>query len=287
VTAAAEKDLGGEPVAWENPLIPNKKLRALYVAMVELRLLGEHFAQRKRRPVGHLEAVRGEEGCRVSTTFDLKAGDLTSDGAAGVATSFLRGAKLADVIRGENGAPGQLPVVAETTVRLHLAMGAAVVLKASRSTPKSVTPKSKGALLIAYVHRDELAVTEWKPLLRFAAEQVLPMIFVVLPGAAQKNAGQLSLVSSKCGVPGIPVDAADPVALFRVAQESMLRARAGGGPVLMECIPFHVAGKKAEPADPIRTMQEFLLHRKIVDEAWLQGVANKFAARLKAVVQQG
>ena len=226
--------------------------------------------------------VRGEEGCRVSTSFDLKSGDLTSEGSSGVATSFLRGAKLADLVHrastsGTNkatagDAPGQLPALARTVDRLHLAIGAALALNATR----------KSALLIAYVDTGEATLAEWKPLLRLAAEQMVPMIFVVLPGVSQKNSGQLGLVSSKCGVPGIPVDAADPVALFRVAQESMLRARAGGGPVLMECIPFQLAGRKAVVADPIQTMQEFLLHRKIVDEAWLNGVQTRFLARLQA-----
>jgi TPP-dependent pyruvate/acetoin dehydrogenase alpha subunit len=119
---------------------------------------------------------------------------------------------------------------------------------------------------------------------RFAGAQALPVIFVVQAGAAGNKAagrpGQLSLASSACGVPGIPVDAADPVALYRVAQESTLRARAGGGPVLMECIPFRIAGSRAAPADPIITMQQFLLHRGIVSEAWLRNVEDRFGRRL-------
>jgi TPP-dependent pyruvate/acetoin dehydrogenase alpha subunit len=78
------------------------------------------------------------------------------------------------------------------------------------------------------------------------------------------------------------VDAADPVALYRVAQESMLRARAGGGPVLMECIPFQLPGKRTESADPILTMRQFMLPRGVATEAWFQSVSNRFAARLKA-----
>ena len=278
MTAAIKKGLAAEePVAWENPLIPNKRLRALYVAMVESRLLDEHMGKRPGRATDRPKSIRGEEGCRVSTTLDLKTGDLTSEGAVGVATGFLLGAKLADVIlSAKSAAPGQLPAVAAATDRLNLAMGAALILKSTR----------KGGLLIVYVHSDEIALPAWKPLLRFASEQILSVIFVVLPAAAGTKAivkpGQLSLTSSKCGVPGITVDAADPVALYRVAQESMLRARAGGGPVLIECIRFHIAGQKAAPADPIETMRDFLLHRKIVDQAWLRGVEDSFRARLMA-----
>jgi TPP-dependent pyruvate/acetoin dehydrogenase alpha subunit len=283
VTVAAKTQAeGGEPVAWENPLIPNKKLRALYVAMLELRLLDE-FAGKFQG----WDAVCGEEGCRVSTTFDLKPGDLTSEVTNGAATGFLRGIKLADVVHrskssgkgraaaGRIDHAGQIPAMVEALDQLHLALGAATALKATK----------KGALVIAYVHYDEVTRTEWKPVLRFAAQNVLPVIFVVLAGDSTRGLGQLSLAANKCGLPGIPVDAADPVALYRVAQESMLRGRAGGGPVLMECVPFHIAARTSAPADPVHTMQEFLLHRRIVDEAWLRGVESKFKSRLEATGQ--
>ena len=76
-------EMEAAPVAGENPLIPNKKLCALYTAMVELRLLEEFLALKRRPKVGSAGGTRGEEGCRVSTAIDLKPGDLTSDGAAG------------------------------------------------------------------------------------------------------------------------------------------------------------------------------------------------------------
>ena len=145
--------------------------------------------------------------------------------------------------------------------------------------------KQRHLLTVAYVDRGELSLPEWKPILRFAGAHALPTIFVVQGAAAGNRTaarpGQLSLASSACGVPGIPVDAADPVALYRVAQESMLRARAGGGPVLMECIPFQIAGKKSAAADPIATMKQFLLQRKIVSEAWCGEVAARFQNRMK------
>jgi len=261
--------------SWENPLIPNKKLRELYAAMVELRLLEEHLGNRQRRksPV-HLH--RGEEGCLVSTVLSLNPGDLTSESSTGIAIEFLRGAKLKEVLgrtaKSAKRSPTELPAAGDIAARLHVAIGAAIALAALR----------KGALAVAYIPAGDLGFKQWKPILKLAAAHAAPILFVVLPARASSKPGQLSLVASACGVPGIPVDAADPVALYRVAQESMLRARAGGGPVLMECIPFQLPGKRADDADPIQTMQQFMLPRGVATEAWFQGVASRFAARLKA-----
>src|SRR5271156_3747145 len=106
MTAATSKKSRAQtkPAAkWENPLIPNKKLRALYTAMVELRLLEEFVAglqkAKKTKPAARLHTAPGEEACFVSTLIDLEPGDLTSDAHRGVATEFLRGDKLPLLVR--------------------------------------------------------------------------------------------------------------------------------------------------------------------------------------------
>ncbi len=258
---------------WENPLIPNKKLRELYAAMVELRLLEAHFNKPRR---GRKSAIRpasthGEEGCRASTILSLKLGDLTSEPVPGIATPFLRGAKLATLLATGPAKPN-LPPATDPTTRLHLAIGAALTLASQK----------RGSLVAAYIYPGELGLREWNPILRLASAHTAPILFVVLPSAATRADGQLSLASTACGVPGIPVDAADPVALYRVAQESTLRIRSGG-PVLMECIPFHIPGRPPEQADPIHTMQQFLLPRGIATNDWFQSVADRFRTRLNKI----
>ena len=38
-----------EPGPQENPLIPNKKLRQMFVAMTEMKMLDEHIAELQRK----------------------------------------------------------------------------------------------------------------------------------------------------------------------------------------------------------------------------------------------
>jgi TPP-dependent pyruvate/acetoin dehydrogenase alpha subunit len=78
------------------------------------------------------------------------------------------------------------------------------------------------------------------------------------------------------------VDADDAVAIYRVAQESIGRARIGGGPALIECVPFDVrgAGKRAAASDGIAGLESYLVQRKVVTKVWMEREAKAFARQV-------
>jgi TPP-dependent pyruvate/acetoin dehydrogenase alpha subunit len=94
-----------EPGPQENPLIPNKKLRQMFVAMTEMRVLDEYIAehiaglQRGRKARQRLDSTSGQEACRVSTAIDLEPGDLVSDAHTGVAMELLAGAPVDSLLQ--------------------------------------------------------------------------------------------------------------------------------------------------------------------------------------------
>jgi TPP-dependent pyruvate/acetoin dehydrogenase alpha subunit len=105
-------------------------------------------------------------------------------------------------------------------------------------------------------------------------------------GEKRGGVANLSAKTARWGVPGIPVDAGDAVALYRVAQESMGRTRGGDGPVLIECVEYRVEGKGgSDPVDPLIPMKEFLLSRKVCTKAWLKGAGDRLRRRITAVGQ--
>ncbi|ROO85648.1 pyruvate dehydrogenase E1 component alpha subunit [Actinocorallia herbida] len=65
------------------------------------------------------------------------------------------------------------------------------------------------------------------------------------------------------GMVGVTVDGNDPVATYRVIKEAVDRARAGGGPTLVEAVTFrfegHYAGDSAKyiPAEQLAEMREY------------------------------
>jgi TPP-dependent pyruvate/acetoin dehydrogenase alpha subunit len=139
-------------------------------------------------------------------------------------------------------------------------------------------------VVVAYVRNGELAKWQWRQVLELISKLDLPMIVVVLPWKTEKKKGSMTSLSSKArswGLPGIPVDASDAVALYRVAQESLGRTRMGGGPVLIECVAYKTEGAKDDSLDdPLLQMKDFLLGRKVCTEAWLQNTGDSLRRRL-------
>jgi acetoin:2,6-dichlorophenolindophenol oxidoreductase subunit alpha len=87
--------------------------------------------------------------------------------------------------------------------------------------------------------------------------------------------------TARWGVPGIPVDAGDAVALYRVAQESLGRTRGGDGPVLIECVAYPMDGSGGGAgSDPLGQMKEFLLGRKVCSKAWLERAGSGLRRRV-------
>jgi TPP-dependent pyruvate/acetoin dehydrogenase alpha subunit len=280
----------------ENPLVPNKKLRQMYVAMVEARVLDEHIARVQKRVKSlkgrkKLESIRGQEACRVSTAIDLGPGDLVSDSQAGVVMDLLAGEKVSSLLKrvaalhsGKKAKSAKadgvsarlLPWIEDAGERLRMAMGAAL----------SFRTLGRANVVVAYVRHGEVARGVWRQVLGLASELELPLIFVVLPpvkGEKRNDVANLSAKTARWGVPGIPVDVGDAVALYRVAQESMGRTRGGDGPVLIECIQCRVKGKSAGASfDPVVQMAKFLLDRKVCTKTWLESAGEGLRRRIAA-----
>jgi TPP-dependent pyruvate/acetoin dehydrogenase alpha subunit len=287
--------------AWENPLIPNARLRQIYRAMLQVRMLARALRGRRRGGV-----TLGLEACLVSASVDLGPGDLVSDALAGGVVEFLRGAKLGVVLgrdqvstkRGvtaDCGAAAPLPATADVAERIWAALGAAAALKAEaaraniESKAADETARQAGVVVV-FALPGELPAPLWRKALTFAYEKELPVLFVVLPAAQAKGGnvraakmGGVSAMAVRCGVPGIPVDADDAVAIYRVAQESIGHARIGGGTALMECVPFVIegaAGRRSPAADAIVGLQRYLVDRRVATQAWIEREAKSFAMRV-------
>jgi TPP-dependent pyruvate/acetoin dehydrogenase alpha subunit len=241
--------------AFENPLLGHARMRAIYRALIETRLLAPHL--------GEAALPTGLEACWVGTAIDLRPGDLASDHRGGALIEHIRAAGLR---QGSGALPSRdlrrtldFPTEAfagSAADRLLCAVGAAMATRAA----------AQAAAVMAFLERDELSGKEWKHLLRIAAQGNLPLILVAVPGPrkARRNLTELAREASAGRIPVIPVDASDAVALYRVAQESLVRARAEGGTMIVDCIRGQ--------ADPIDLMGAQLVKKRICTTRWLDRV---------------
>jgi hypothetical protein len=282
--------------AWENPLMPNARLRQIYLAMMQARALARLLPARQR-------ASLGLEACLVSPVVDLGPGDLVSDMLAGEVMEFLRRGPVvraqkskARALVADCGSAARLPDTPGVAERVWIALGAAAGLKAEAARPRAETDVEDSTaaqlgVVVVYLLPSELPTALWQKALTFAAEKQLPVVFVVPPAQAKGSKvrpakmGAVSGMALRCGVPGIAVDADDAVAIYRVAQESVVHARIGGGPALLECAPFATlpaAGKRTPAADAVAGLEEYMLHRKVATRAWMEREAKAFARRAAA-----
>jgi TPP-dependent pyruvate/acetoin dehydrogenase alpha subunit len=283
----------GAGEAGENPLVPNAKLRRMYTAMLEARMLDEAVAKKTRRSKGARQAasIQGEEAVRVSTTIELGPDDLVSDVSLSAGMGSILGGDPASLLkrfskpvaRGARtlarGGDRVLPIVDNAEQRMNLALGAASGLKA----------QGRQRVLVAYARKGELSKNAWRKVLEIGAKLELPVIFAVLPGRGRTSKGDeqgewivACEAARAAGVPGMPVDACDAVALYRVVQESLGRARGGDGPVLIECVGWRLEGRRGAPDDPLEHLKESLLARKICTSAWFDQAVRVARRRLTA-----
>jgi TPP-dependent pyruvate/acetoin dehydrogenase alpha subunit len=253
--------------AFESPLISHVRMRAMYRALVETRLL----AQRAGRGSG---LAKGMEACWVGTAIDLREGDLVSvpgnawlpDYVRAVGTrEKARAASRAEAVKAVHALADRVTSRASGLERLLVASGMARAVKAAGNS---------GAVA-AYVGAAELSAAEWKRALTVAMDGDLPLMIVATPA---KGAADISDVVKRMGVktiPVIPVDAGDAVAIYRVTQETLVRARADGGVAVIECVDCRT--------DPVRLLGAQLVKKKICTERWVTAVEPVFRATLGKV----
>ena len=101
--------------------------------------------------------------------------------------------------------------------------------------------------------------------LKVSAAEKLPILFVIEPEARTKIRS----------LPVITVDKNDVVALYRVSQEAIRRAREGHGPTLIEYAEYR-AKKTGPPIDPLDFMENYLKAKNLWSDTWKENLVEQF-----------
>ncbi len=227
------------PVKPHFSLISDDKFRQLYQTMVRLR------ASR-----GASARPRNIEAALAGFAVDLIAGDLV---LAEV------GLFPPDALPLERSG-GAVPVFSYTKQDEALpatAAGAALGLRSA----------GDHGVVVMFCHAGKHHRHLWRASLTSAAQQRLPILFVLMPERNDDERTQASIAAEAvdAGVIAIPVDAADAVAMYRVAFESLARARRRTGPTLILATHYEVEGQKRKTVneDPVSRMKDYLRSKGI------------------------
>ncbi len=262
-----------------HPLISNEKFRQLYATMLKCRMLGE----RRRLLSENDEPAVEHEASAAGIVLDLRREDTLLSSSRDFLTPFIKGVPLKAMLSPDagdkNGAYPPLNILSPSTAeRMNIILGIALNNKT----------KKNGNIAVVFLENSSAAQGVWHEALIAAGVHDLPMIFVVQnavfteqePLKQRTKAKASDAEASTYTFPSIPVDGSDVVAVYRVAQESIARARQDGGPTLIEC-----KRDSQFSHDPIRNMETYLAGRGLFDSEWKEQIAREFARELDAAVK--
>jgi pyruvate dehydrogenase E1 component alpha subunit len=233
----------------ENPLLPHSKLRELHALMVRTRVL-----ERKHPTPGS-----PREALLAATLIQLLPGDLLSGSASDHTIEALAPAGK------EERPAGSLLGASSVESRLQLCAAAARGLQAAGDGVLLAFARV-GALEHGWVAALEWAQTAKLPLLLACADSTN-----AAASASKKRAqpaidfATISLLAKRLKLAVLTVDGEDAVAVYRVMQESVLRARQGGGPSVIWAVMTPTRSIATMPASsqPIARLRGYLAARKI------------------------
>jgi TPP-dependent pyruvate/acetoin dehydrogenase alpha subunit len=301
-----------------NPLISHEKLRQLYSTMLQCRLLEERaqILKKRARFKGNYYAAAGQEATAVGTGIDLRPEDTVALSHGDFILNFIKGVPLTAMFiqlygritspdRGRSAPAhcGYAPlniITLSSTIATQLNMSNDIALANQR--------KKNDNVVVAFSGEGSTSLGFWHEALNFAGVRSLPIVFVcennlLTESASAQLEDKLDNASPKAvgfGFPGITVDGNDAVAVYRVAQEAIERARCGGGPTLIEAqtsrgyrhaeidpanyrAPTEV--EERESTDPIAAMERYLTGKGLFSEAWKNEITEGFQRELDAAIE--
>ena len=262
-------------------LISNEKLIALYAAMLRCQMLEQRI--RAIHGPGRSSAFgRGHEASVVGAVLDLLPEDAISPPPGALAPCLVKGVRLKTIFKWLRTQPEALP--ARYAPRNIIAPGAdlAAQFKAAYRAAHRTAQRSRGAkkkgLVVVFADCAQLTRGAGLDFLRAAAAERLPILFVCHSRPSKED---FAPKARDYGLPGITVDGADVVAVYRVVSEAITHARRGSGPTFIECKPWAAAGaNKRAVGSALRDMEAYLSRKGLFSAKLKTDLAAQFTHEL-------
>jgi pyruvate dehydrogenase E1 component alpha subunit/2-oxoisovalerate dehydrogenase E1 component alpha subunit len=285
------------------PAVPDDDLLALHRQLLKMRLLDQRMLSLQRQGrIGFYGMATGQEASVTGSAYPLRKGDWVFHALRETGVCLWRGTSIQELVCQLIGNSGdvllgrQMPMhfsdrkvnsVAWSSVigtQLPHAMGAAYAAKLLRHDTVCVGYIGDGGTSSGYFHAA----------LNFAAVWKVPAVFfcqnnqwaISVPLAAQTASSSIAVKAEGYGMPGLRVDGNDLLAVIAAQREAVDRARAGGGPTLIESVTFRMGGHSSSD-DPTRYRDAALVElwetRDPVARfgAWLRGKGLLTEARVE------
>lgn len=285
-------------------------LRTLYSVLLKTRMLEEQVLAllRAGKIPGTPVPILGGEATEVGAFIGLQPGDSFSSSQPKLATHVIRGTPLrqvfANLFSGKTPRAAAESIATESVHVVPQASALAGQLDVAAGIALTYRNLGKPNVVVALADDGLAALGFWHEAASLASRHRLPIIFMV-ENCAQSHPGGVGTVQSDddlrdraeaYGFPGITVDGNDIVAVWRVTQESIHRARSGAGPTLIECRTWRWHDESDASAsngrssralsehDPLVHMEHYMKKRGLWKQAWKERLAGDYRAALAKAV---
>ena len=216
-------------------------------------LLARRFDERllslqRQGRIGTFPPISGQEAAHLGAAAVLKPDDWMVPAFREMAADIWRGRPLDSIIVYNNGFSeggrvpadrNDMPIAIPVGSQILHAVGIAWGMKYRNTGQVAMTFFGDGATSQGDFHEG----------LNFAGVFELPVVFVCqnnqwaisIPRTRQTRSATLAQKALAYGIAGVQVDGNDILAVYAAADEAVARARAGGGPTLIECVTYRMA----------------------------------------------
>lgn len=292
------------------PVIDGSLLLKLHRTMLLARRFDERLLSLQRQGrIGTFPPISGQEAAHLGAVADLRASDWVVPAFREMAADIWRGRPLESIIVYNNGFNegiripadrNDMPISVPVGSQILHAVGIAWAMQYRGKDDVAMTFFGDGATSQGDFHEG----------LNFAGVFQLPVVFVCqnnqwaisIPRSKQTRSQTLAQKAIAYGIPGIQVDGNDILAVYAAAKEAVDRARAGGGPTLIECVTYRMAMhttaddpkryrsdaevEEWRRKDPIPRFQSYLIAKGLLSEDAVKAEEAAIAAEIQAAVER-
>ena len=283
------------------PKLAPDDLKLLYRGMVLGRRLDDRMIKLQRQGrIGTFAPIKGQEASQIGTIFTLGPKDWMVPSFRETAAMIWRGWPIEKILafyagRLEGGQPASdqndLPVTIPVATQLPHAVGLAYAIQY----------RGDDAVVMVYFGDGATSEGDFHEAANFAGVWHGPVVFVCqnnqwaisVPLKKQTNSRTIAQKALAYGFPGIQVDGNDVLAVYAASREAVDRARAGGGPTLIECVTYRLGMhttaddptkyrsdeevKAWEQKDPLTRFRVYLEKKKLLDASLEEQVDEEIA----------
>jgi TPP-dependent pyruvate/acetoin dehydrogenase alpha subunit len=264
---------------------------------------------------GTIHQCNGQEACAVGVCAALEPADVITSThrphghalAKGIGVQEAMGelfGRTTGCCKGKGGsmhlgdlAKGVVPAVAIVGGGIPIATGIALAFKMKQEKRVAACFMGDGAVNEGAFHEGVNMGAIWN----------LPVVYVVennrygasTPVSWVMKTKTIAERSAAYGIPGVTIDGNDVLGVYEAAKKAVDRARAGGGPTLLELMTYRITGhsrrdpalyqpeeekKQAAANEPIGRFAKYLLGRNYAEQTHLDKIVEEADREIEAAV---